>query len=203
MDVNLSDALARMGFETHWDTYIATLSLDKVSKVYDKMALPTGVLVKSIQKTKLEKVLEYDHNVFGVARHTFMERWMSVPGSFGWAAFREKSKEVVGYAIVKQVIRGAGTEIGMAMAPLFADNAQIAKALLKTAADNCLVNEAVPKTKLEIFHPVGDNCGEDAPQLMEELGAELSCIAHRMYTKGVPPRRQLKKIYGIGSTAFD
>ena len=203
VDVNFTDVLARRGFETHWDTYIATLSLDKVSKVYDKMVLPHGVVVESILKTSLEEVLEYDHNVFGVARRIFMEKWISVPGSFGWAAIREKSNEIVGYAIVKQVIRGAGTEIGLAMAPLFADDAQIAKALLKTAADNCLVNEAVPKTKLEILHPVEDNCGEDAPQLMEELGAELSRIAHRMYTKGVPPRRQLKKIYGIASPTFD
>ena len=203
VDVNLRDALARMGGEIHWDTHIATLSLDKVSKVWDKMALPGSVVVKSISKTNLEKILEYDHKVFGVARHTFMESWMSVPGSFGWAAIREKSNDIVGYTIVKQVIRGAGTEIGLAMAPLFADDSQIAKVLLKTAADNCLANEAVPKTKLEIFHPVGDNCGEDAPQLMEEMGAELSRIAHRMYTKGVPPRRQLKKIYGIASTAFD
>ena len=32
--------------------------------------------------------------------------------------------------------------------------------LLKTEADVCLANEAVPKTKLELFHQVGDNCSE-------------------------------------------
>ena len=48
-------------------------------------------------------------------------------------------------------MHGTGTEIGLAIAPLFADNAKIVKALLKTAADNqCLANDAVPKTKLEI-----------------------------------------------------
>ena len=202
--INLSHIVAtRIGFETHWDSYLATFSLDKISKVYDKMAFPTGVVVKSISKTNLEKLLKYDCNVFGVARHILVERWISVPGSHGWAAISEKNNNIVGYAIVKQVIRGAGTEIGLAIAPLFADDAQIAKALLKTAADSCLANEAVPKTKLEMFHPVGDNCGEGAPQMMEELEAELSCVAHRLYTKGVPPRRQLKKIYGIGSYTFD
>ena len=44
IDVNLRDTLARMGGEIHWDTHIATLSLDKVSKVCDEMALPGGVL---------------------------------------------------------------------------------------------------------------------------------------------------------------
>ena len=67
----------------------------------------------------------------------------------------------MGYSILKLVIRGGGTEIGLSMAPLFADNVHnIAKFLLKTAAENCLANEAIPKTRLQIFHPVGDNCGE-------------------------------------------
>ena len=39
-----------------------------------------------------------------------------------------------------------------------------------------------PKTKLQIFHPVGDNCGEDSSQLMRELEAELTHIAFRMHT---------------------
>ena len=38
---------------------------------------------------------------------------------------------------------------------LYADNVQIAKLVLKTAAEYCLANEAIPKTKLELFHPVG------------------------------------------------
>ena len=142
-------------------------------------------------------------NVFNWSSTTYIHGEVDkYSGSFGWAAIKEKSNDIVGYANLKHVIRGAGTDIGLAMAPLFADNVEIAKALLKTAADNCLANEAVPKTKLEIFHPVEDSCGEDAPQLIEELGAELSHIAHRMYTKGVPQKRQFK-IYGIASPTFD
>ena len=128
-----------------------------------------------------------------------MTRWINVPGSLGWAAVHEKSYTVVGYSVIKQVISGGETETSLAMAPLYADNVEIAKSLLKTAAENCLVNEAVPKTKLEIFHPVGDNCGEGAAELMDELEAELTHIAYRMYTKGIPPGRQMKQIYGIAS----
>jgi hypothetical protein len=69
---------------------------------------------------------------------------------------------LVGYSILRPVIRGGGTELGLAMAPLFADNVDIAMLLLKTAAENCLANEAIPKTKLELFHPVGDDCGEES-----------------------------------------
>ena len=89
------------------------------------------------------------------------------------------------------------------MAPLYADNVEIAKLLLKTAAENCLVNEALRNSKMELFHPVGDNCGSDASQLMDGLDAELMHIAYRMYTKGIPTGRQLNKIYGIVSPTYD
>ena len=91
----------------------------------------------------------------------------------------------------------------MAIAPLYSDDPHIAKCLLKTAAERCLANEAVPKTKLEMVHPVGDICGEGAPLLMKELESELIHIAVRVYTKGVPLGRQTKKIYGIASPTFD
>jgi hypothetical protein len=110
---------------------------------------------------------------------------------------------LVGYSILRPIIRGGGTEIGLAMAPLFADNVDIAMLLLKTAAENCLANEAIPKTKLELFYPVGDDCGEDSSQLMRELEAELTQIRFRMYSKGIPIGRQTKKIYGIASRSFD
>lgn len=50
---------------------------------------------------------------------------MNVPGSLGWAAVNEKSK-IVGYWIIRQVIREEGNE---AMASLYADNKHIAKLL--------------------------------------------------------------------------
>ena len=108
------------------------------------------------------------------------------------------------YAVLRQIIRDGGSEIGMAMAPLFADNVSIAKLLLRVAAQECFANKAVPKTKLQLSHPVGDNCGAHAPQLMKQLEAELSFDTHRMYNNGhIPAGRQPEKIYGITSTTLD
>ena len=195
----------KLGGEVAWNTNLAMLDLGRIVATTTRLATPPGVAVKPICNVhmKLDRLLEYDQTVFGTPRQIFMTRWISVPGSLGWAAIDERSDTILGYAIVKQVIRDAGTEIGLAMAPLYADSAQIAKLLLKTAAENCLANEAVPKTKLELFHPVGDNCGEGAAELMDELEAELTHIAYRMYSKGIPPGRQMKKIYGIASPTFD
>ena len=177
----------KLGGEVAWNTNLAMLDLERIVANTARSAAQPGIAVKPICNKNLDKLLGYDQSVFGTPRQMFMSRWISVPGSLGWAAVNKDSDDIVGYAIVKQVIRDGGTEIGLAMAPLYADNAQIVKLLLKTAAENCLANEAIPKTKLELFHPVGDNCGEGAAELMDELEAELTHIAYRMYSKGIPP----------------
>ena len=204
MHLDMKSKCEMLGFNKFWDTNVAMLNLEKIiANLCKRSITPPSIDVRPICKTNLEWLLKYDQTVFGTPRQRFMMSWMSVPGSLGWTAINKESDNVVGYAIIKQVIRGGGTEIGLAMAPLYADNVQIAKLLLKTAAEHCLANEAIPKTKLELFHPVGDNCGEGAAELMDELEAELTHIACRMYTKGIPPGRQLKKIYGIVSPSID
>ena len=192
-----------LGFKHYWDTYSAMFSLDEIAANLDKMTPPERVAVKPIHSVQLDKVLEYDRSVFGTEREAFLKTWMTAPGHFGWAAIDEKSSNIVGYAIVRRVIRGAGTEIGLAVAPLYADSTHIVKVLLKTTAEHCLRIDALSKTKLELFHPVGDQCGQGAPELMEELGAELSLYTRRMYTNGIPSGRQLRKIYGITTTFCD
>ena len=200
----LKPTLQSLGFKTFWNPYIAMLSLDKVARMLSGIKNQIGVVTQPIHKVNPAKLLKYDSMVFGASREMFIKKWMTAPGSFGWVAVNQTTDNtIVGYSILKLVIRGGGTEIGLSMAPLFADNVHIAKFLLKTAAENCLANEAIPKTRLQIFHPVGDNCGEGSSQLMRELEAELIHIAFRMYSKGIPKGRQTKKIYGIASPVFD
>ena len=203
VSLDVKSKYEKLGSEVAWNTNLAMLDLEKIVANTAELAAQPDISVNPICSKNLDRLLQYDQSVFGTPRQTFMTSWISVPGSLGWTAVDEKGDRIVGYAIVKQVIRDAGTEIGLAMAPLYADNAEIAKLLLKTAAEYCLANEAVPKTKLELFHPVGDNCGEGAAELMDELEAELTHIAYRMYTMGIPPGRQMNKIYGIASPTFD
>ena len=193
-----------LGYQTVWNTYTAMLNLDMIVKNVNETDLPIGITAKPVDSKNLDKLLVYDISVFGTQRQMFLEKWISAPGSFGLAAVDEKSDDIVGYAVLRQVIRDGGSEVGMAMAPLFADNVSIAKLLLRAAALECIANKAVPKTKLQLSHPVGDNCGAHAPQLMKQLEAELSLDAHRIYYNGhIPSGRQPEKIYGITSTTFD
>ena len=193
-----------LGYQTVWNTYTALLSLDSVIKNVDEADLPLGIVAIPTCSDNLEKLLAYDTSIFGAQRQIFLEKWISIPGSFGFVAVDERTNGIVGYAVLRQVTRNSGNEIGMAMAPLFADNVLIAKLLLRAAAQECISNKAIPKTKLELLHPVGDNCGAHASQLMKDLEAELSFITYRMYSNGhIPSGRQLDKIYSIASTTFD
>ena len=204
VDLKFKPRFKARGFKTLWNTYVAMLSLDRTTEILAKNTPPCGIVTQPIHKINQAKLFEYDSIVFGTSRQTFIDTWINAPGTFGWVAINQATDNtIVGYSILRPVIRGGGTEIGLAMAPLFADYVHIAKMLLKTAAENCLANEALPKTKLELFHPVGNNCGENSSQLMRELEAELTHIAFRMYSKGIPIGRQMKKIYGIASLTFD
>ena len=201
----LKPLLQSLGFETFWNTYIAMLSLDRVARILSKVQNPLGIVIQPIHKVNPVKLFEYDSMVFGTSRQTLIKE-LTAPGhgSIGWVAVNQATDNIiVGYSILRPDIRRGGTEIGLSMAPLFADTVDIAMLLLKTAAENYLANEATSKTKLQIFHPIGENCGEDSSQLMRELEAELTHIAFRMYSKGIPIGRQTKKIYGIASPAFD
>ena len=201
MDSKIRPWFEAKGFQVFWNTYVAMLSLEKVAKKLSRAKLPFPVTIKPTNIASLSSLLDYDSFVFGTSRHAFIKRWITTPGSFGLVAVKDGN--IVGYSILRQVIRGGGTEIGLAMAPLFADNVDIAKALIKTAAEKCLANEAVPNAKLELIHPVGKNCGEGSSELMEELEAELTHIAFRMYSKEIPPGRKIGNIYGIASPTFD
>ena len=203
-DITL-DSLAKyesFGFKKYWKTYVALLSLEKIAKTITKTELQ-NFFVQSLHEVDLPKLLQYDEGVFGAPRHALMERWINTPGSFGWAAVDKSTTKITGYTVLKQAIRGGGTEIGLAVAPLYADKAEIAKFLIEKAVKECLTNPAIPKTKLEIVLPIGDDCGEGVEELMKELDAELIPICYRVYTKGIPPGRQTKKIYGIVSPSCD
>ena len=127
LNLDLKSKHEMLGFERCWDTYIAMLDTEKI--VANLAASEIKVQRDITLKATHTKLQEYDSLIFGTARHSFLKKWIRVPGTFGWAAVNKKTEDIIGYAIIKQVIRGAGTDIGLAMAPLYADNVEIAKLL--------------------------------------------------------------------------
>ena len=191
-----------LGFHSVWNTSSAVIDLSKIVEVLSYVTPPPGVLCVPIRTVDFEKLFKYDTFVFGAPRQTLLEKYINLPGSLGWAAVNEKGA-VLGYALVKQVISEAGAKIGLSMAPLYADDDIVARTLLKVAAETYLAMDAVEGLSFELFYSDGGSYGDHASRLIQELEANTLYLGQRMYTKGIPPGRQISKMYGLFSTAFD
>ena len=189
------------GFCAAWENLVVLLNFEKIIKNFGNVD-PSGFQLRPIRAVDAEKLFLYDASVLGSPRHTLVERWISIPGSLGWAALDEDGN-VVGYTVVRPIIVGAGTQFGLSMAPLYANSDQIARALLVMAAETCQANEAIPVTHFLLIHGHGRVYGEHASQLFSKVEGDYSPFATRMYTKGIPKGVQLNKMYGIMHPAFD
>ena len=190
------------GFRPVWNTLMVSLDLQKIIDKISGVESQPGISLKPIKSVDVEKLLVYDTSVFGTPRQSFIEKWINNPGNVGWAAVNEK-EDVTGYAVVRQIIADKGADIQLGMAPLYADDDQIARALLKVAAETYQANEAICANKFELFCGDGGSYGRHASQLMTELEADCFLIGQRMYTGRIPPGRQQTKMYGIVLPAFD
>ena len=61
-------------------------------------------------------------------------------------SFTEGKGDVDGYAAIRSTIIGAGIQFVLCMAPFYANDDQVARALLKVAAETCQANEVVSVT---------------------------------------------------------
>lgn len=190
-----------LGFHSMWNTSAAIVDLQKVMLSYNDLVVPFGVSYKPIRSVDFEILFKYDMLVYGAPRRELLKNWINLPGSLGWAAVNERG-DVIGYTTVKQVISGAGTEIGLSMTPLYADDDITARLLLKVAASAYLGIEAVANSSFELYYSDGGRFGDHALRLMVELEAEMFYVGQKMYTKGIPPGQQLQTMYALFSTAY-
>ena len=200
------------GFNSVWENFIALLSFEKiVSNLQSpqdppsqkkRKTCPAEISLKPIRTVDVDKLVQYDAAVFGCLREELVKNWIKIPGSLGWVAFDENG-EVVGYTMVRPIILGAGMEIGMNMAPLYAENNEVARELLKQAAKECRANEAVSATEFLLIYARSAEHSKNATELFDKAEAEYIPFATRMYTQGVPKSGQLSKIYGIMHPTFD
>lgn len=132
-----------------------------------------------------------------------MKGWLNVAGRLGWAALNDAG-EVVGFNAIRPPIISKGTEFALTIAPFFANNYDIAKTLLKTAAkDENLENDAIPVGNFEMFFPTGGEAGPQAARLVAEVEATTTPFSTHTYSKEIPQGRQVNKEYSLIHVAFD
>ena len=68
--------------------------------------------------------------MFGVERHSFLSKWLRIPGKHGRVAINSEGS-IVGYAVAQpSFVKAEGYKSG----PLFADSEAIAEKLLKASS---------------------------------------------------------------------
>lgn len=143
--------------------------------------LPSDLALQNIQEIPLDLVLKYCDLKFPAHRHKFLTTWFSMPEASGYVALRDQQIQGLGWI---RKCQGAYT-----IAPLFAENPQIARALfLKLSKD-------AGKNPILIDVP---SVNESAVQLANELKLTPAFHALRMYTDNPPPIHQ-STIFGVTS----
>jgi hypothetical protein len=117
------------------------VSLVELSDV-DVVALPTLI----------EGVVTYDADVFSARRAPFVSSWLFTEGHVAFAA--QQSDKIVGYAVSRPT-RGAATQLG----PLFADNLQMAKQLLRAMLQPRPWQHGLPRCAWQQYSGVPDGSG--------------------------------------------
>ena len=191
-----------LGFQSVWDTVVVSLSAKKiVDRFCDVKNL--SVVTKPVGAIELGDLIAYDASVIGTGRGKFLEKWVNIPGSLSWVAVN-KDGGIIGYISVRQVFSGARMELRLlGIGPLYADDDVIAKLLLKEAAKAYVMGNDSDR-KFELLCCNGGECGNHGLQLVSGIEADPPVvIGPRMYKNGIPSGRQLDKIYGTTSPAFD
>ena len=185
--VDMVSIYERSGFHSVWLMRRYEFAAAQVAQALSECKCPSGVVIKPAAEVDFEKLFVYDRDIFGGPRHSFLEKWINNPTAHALAATNDKG-EVHGYIVIRKVIE---TEKGSKIGPLFADNGEVARSLLRLACETVAAENLSEKFSIDT---VGAN--PDASELIEKelLGGKFIYACKRMYTKGTP-HKTLHKIY--------
>ena len=186
----MTQKYGRYGFKPEWRVRHTTL---KVSKELLQSFVPNEVVIKPAVQVPFKELLEYDTSVHVYARPSFLEKWISAPNCYSYAALNQEG-QVAGYAVVWSLLKKDGWKIG----PVFANDSVIAKNLYRTMIDKVAAQD--PTATLTVDIPYDSGFNPDGLDIAAELSGNIEMEMVRMYTKGVPPKMPLEKIFAETTT---
>ena len=192
---NMIGVYEKYGFKRAWIDREFVISASNTAKVLTgSTQLPPVATIKPITEVKFDALVAYDTTVFGASRRTFLEVLTSRPESIGFAAVDDKGG-LLGYSMSERML---DEDKGMRIAPLFADNEQIARGLLLAVAE-ALTSQNPPHVDVDITLVVPD-INPVAVNLVESiLSGKSDFQPVRMFTEGVPASMNLAKTFAIAS----
>ena len=149
------------------------------SSVYENFSIHE--CVKDIAESDMDALIVYDQFCFPAERALFLNTWLNAPHAR--TLYYKENGEYKGYAVMRQCFQGY--KIG----PLFADNNQVAAALLNsmlTHANNESVYIDVP------------DANDRAQEFIRSYNTTIQFACMRMYKNGKPDF-DLNRVYGIST----
>jgi len=182
----------RLGLNPEWDNREYIISLSGITEKYRVTKYPGNLSIKLLSEIEFDKFSKYDSEVYGVCRTALIRRWSTLPDSFTWVALNEHG-DVVGYITIRESISKEELSVG----PLYANNLEMAKKLLYTAAQ--AMSKLVSSAKnLRMLIPAGKS---NANKMIEnDFGIKCGQSFIRMSSK--KPKVDLNRVIAINSPSF-
>lgn len=139
--------------------------------------------LQSIDTVPFQTLLEYDTLIYGLNRVFFLQHWLTMPNSYGFA--KTAGDKLLGYGIIRKC------EVGYKIGPLFACSFPI--------ANEIFLELAAKSEGSDVFLDVVQTNSE-ALKLAKEHGLNKIFETARMY-RGVPPKQLLSQVFGV--TTFE
>ena len=99
--------------------------------------LPEGITIKPINDVSFDQVSKYDSYASGMPHDAYLHSLLSSPEHYGFVALND-TNNIVGLIVLRKA-----TDEKWIVAPLYANNIDIAKYLLKVAMERCPTNDAI------------------------------------------------------------
>ena len=181
----------RSGFKCAWNSHRMLFDVAHCISYFYKFNTPAGILVQPAKQVDLGLLTAYDTAVFGAPHHLFLKALLNAPNSINFAASNQ-SGDIVGFVSARSAVL---EEEGWKISPLFADDGQIARALLKDVFKE--LAKEVTKRKVTIMDIIKD-VNPEAKSLVDELKDTFICESILMFDKGAPDI-QKEKIFSVAS----
>ena len=179
-----------------WRNQHVTLTAAQGLQALSRVRTPF-VIIRPTYEVQFNRVVEYDTSVHAYPRESFLEKWISAPNCYSFAA-TDSDGTVVGYTVVRTIL---DPDDGWKVGPLFADDTQIARSLCKTVFEKVAAEDR-PSANIIISVPFGGVSNPDALQVAKEVSARLERTTARVYTHRVPSELQLQKMFALTSSGL-
>ena len=189
--LSMTPLYRKWGFVDTFMSSKAQLNIATASTKLESFVPLYNVFVQPANQVDFNKLTVYDTDVFGAPHHLFLRGLVDGPNTITLVASNQNGG-ITGFVAARKTII---VEEGWKITPLYADNGQVARALLKAILKKMISND--PRRTVSMLLLASDT-NPDTMTLSQEVDAVLLSDMCRMYTKG-PLDFAKEKVYSYAS----